>query len=94
VIEVKGTGDDARAVAATPQVAKYLERYGQVLVTNLRDFILVGRGADGAAQAGSGQPDTAIDVTHLGPAESITKADDRVGRGSLQVPSTARPATS
>ena len=49
VIEVKGTGDAAEAIAASPQVAKYLERYGQVLVTNLRDFVLVGRGADGAS---------------------------------------------
>jgi len=49
VIEVKGTGDTADAIAASPQVAKYLERYGQVLVTNLRDFVLVGRGADGAS---------------------------------------------
>jgi len=36
VVEIKGTGDDARAIAASPQVAKYLARYGQVLVTNLR----------------------------------------------------------
>lgn len=49
VIEVKGTGEDTGTVAASPQVAKYLERYGQVLVTNLRGFVLVGRGADGAA---------------------------------------------
>ena len=49
VIEVKGTGDAAEAIAASPQVAKYLEQYGQVLVTNLRDFVLVGRGADGAS---------------------------------------------
>ncbi|MDQ6833342.1 MAG: N-6 DNA methylase, partial [Chloroflexota bacterium] len=49
VIEVKGTAEDTGTVAASPQVAKYLERYGQVLVTNLRDFVLIGRGADGAA---------------------------------------------
>jgi len=28
-------------------VARYVERYGLVLVTNLRDFVLVGRGAGG-----------------------------------------------
>ena len=37
-IEVKGTADDAFAVAASEQVARYVERYGLVLVTNLRDF--------------------------------------------------------
>ncbi len=46
-IEVKGTADDAFAVAASEQVARYVDRYGLVLVTNLRDFVLVGRGVDG-----------------------------------------------
>jgi hypothetical protein len=47
-IEVKGTGDDAFAIAESEQVARYVERYGLVLVTNLRDFALVGAGADGS----------------------------------------------
>ncbi|MHB8049635.1 MAG: type ISP restriction/modification enzyme [Coriobacteriia bacterium] len=46
-IEVKGTGDDAFAIAKSEQVARYVERYGLVLVTNLRDFVLVGQAADG-----------------------------------------------
>ncbi|MDZ4167054.1 MAG: type ISP restriction/modification enzyme [Coriobacteriia bacterium] len=46
-IEVKGTADDARTTAEGEQVSRYIERYGLVLVTNLRDFILVGRSADG-----------------------------------------------
>jgi len=46
-IEVKGTSDDAFATANDEQVARYVERYGLVLVTNLRDFVLVGRAADG-----------------------------------------------
>ncbi len=46
-IEVKGTGDDVFAIAASEQVARYVERYGLVLVTNLRDFVLVGRGPGG-----------------------------------------------
>jgi hypothetical protein len=46
-IEVKPPADDAFAVAASEQVARYVERYGLVLVTNLRDFVLVGKGADG-----------------------------------------------
>ncbi|MDQ2731606.1 MAG: DNA methyltransferase, partial [Armatimonadota bacterium] len=47
VLEVKGAGDDIRKIAASDQVAKYWTRYGQVLVTNLRDFVLVGRDAAG-----------------------------------------------
>ena len=42
-IEVKGTGDDAGKIADSEQVKKYLAKYGQVLVTNLRDFVLVGK---------------------------------------------------
>lgn len=47
VIEIKGTGDEVRKIAASEQVLRYLGRYGQVLVTNYRDFLLVGRSADG-----------------------------------------------
>lgn len=46
-IEVKGTRDDAFVIAASEQVARYVDRYGLVLVTNLRDFVLVGRHASG-----------------------------------------------
>jgi len=49
VIEAKGTGDNADTIAHSPQVARYLERYGQVLVTTLRDFVLVGKDAGGKA---------------------------------------------
>ena len=42
-IEVKGTKDDAGKIADSEQVKKYLAKYGQVLVTNLRDFVLVGK---------------------------------------------------
>lgn len=47
VIEVKGTSDNVEVIAKTPQVQKYLDGYGQVLVTNYRDFLLVGRDAHG-----------------------------------------------
>ena len=47
-IEVKGTGDDVFAVAASEQVVRYVDRYGLVLVTNLRDFVLVGSDATGS----------------------------------------------
>jgi hypothetical protein len=47
VIEVKGTGEEVSAIAQTQQVSKYWQRYGQVLVTNYRDFVLVGRDFQG-----------------------------------------------
>ena len=47
VIEAKGVGDDVQQIAQSPQVRQYLEGYQQVLVTNYRDFILVGRDSEG-----------------------------------------------
>ncbi len=47
VIEVKSTSDDAWVVADSEQVSKYWNKYKQVLVTNYRDFVLIGRSADG-----------------------------------------------
>src|ERR1022692_455454 len=47
VIEIKSTSEDAWVVADGHQVTKYWGRYKQVLVTNYRDFVLVGRDADG-----------------------------------------------
>jgi len=43
VIEVKSTRDDAFLTSETKQVSRYWDKYGQVLVTNYRDFVLVGR---------------------------------------------------
>ncbi len=45
-IEVKAPREDAMRVALDEQVGRYLARYRQVLVTNLRQFILVGHDAD------------------------------------------------
>ena len=45
VVEVKGVADDAWVTAGSDQVSRYWDRYRLVLVTNLRDFVLVG--ADG-----------------------------------------------
>ncbi len=42
VMEVKGTGDDVLKIAGSDQVRGYLERYRQVLITNYRDFLLMG----------------------------------------------------
>lgn len=45
--EVKGLKEEVEKVAASKQVQKYLERYGLVLVTNYRDFLLVGSDESG-----------------------------------------------
>ncbi|MDE0127420.1 MAG: N-6 DNA methylase, partial [Bryobacterales bacterium] len=42
VVEVKGVDDSARLTAESDQVSRYRDRYGLVLVTNLRSFVLVG----------------------------------------------------
>ena len=47
VIEVKTVSDDAWLTAASDQVAGYWQGYRQVLVTNSRDFVLVGEDAAG-----------------------------------------------
>ena len=47
VVEVKGVWDDARLTAQSDQVSRYLGRYRLVLVTNLRDFILMGEDVSG-----------------------------------------------
>ncbi|MBI4324422.1 MAG: DNA methyltransferase, partial [Chloroflexi bacterium] len=47
VIEVKGAADDAWLTAEGEQVSRYWGKYRLVLVTNYRDFVLVGRDATG-----------------------------------------------
>ncbi len=47
VVEVKSARDDAWMTADGEQVSRYWGRYRLVLVTNTRDFVLVGAGADG-----------------------------------------------
>ena len=47
VVEVKPVGDDAWLTAASAQVNQYLQGYRSVLVTNTRDFVLVGEDAAG-----------------------------------------------
>lgn len=49
VVEVKPTSSDAWVTADGEQVSRYWNHYGQVLVTNYRDFVLVGRDSDGRA---------------------------------------------
>ena len=47
VVEVKSADDDAWLTAEGGQVSRYWNRYGLVLVTNTRDFVLVGEDAEG-----------------------------------------------
>lgn len=49
-IEVKPAGEDLSALAESEQVKKYLARYGQILLTNYREFLLVKRLPDGQAE--------------------------------------------
>jgi len=48
-IEIKSPKDDAWLTSDGEQVTKYWKEYGQVLVTNYRDFVLVGRDSEGHA---------------------------------------------
>ncbi len=47
VVEVKSASDDAWLTAESAQVSRYWSRYRLVLVTNTRDFVLVGEDAAG-----------------------------------------------
>ena len=47
VVEVKSADDDAWLTAEGDQVSRYWKRYGLVLVTNTRDFVLVGEDTEG-----------------------------------------------
>ena len=47
VVEVKAVDDDAWLTAVSDQVSRYWGRYRLVLVTNTRDFVLVGEDAAG-----------------------------------------------
>ena len=47
VVEVKSPADDAWLTAASAQASRYWGRYRLVLVTNARDFVLVGEDAGG-----------------------------------------------
>lgn len=49
VLEVKPAGDDAWLTAGSDQVSAYWEKYRLVLVTNTRDFVLLGEDAAGKA---------------------------------------------
>ena len=47
MVEVKPAGDDAWLTAESDQVSRYWDRYRLVLVTNTRDFVLLGEDSEG-----------------------------------------------
>lgn len=47
VVEVKGLSDETWLTAESGQVTRYFDRYRLVLVTNYRDFLLIGEDAQG-----------------------------------------------
>ncbi|HAZ63548.1 MAG TPA: DNA methyltransferase [Armatimonadetes bacterium] len=51
-LEVKSPSADVLAVAKSAQVQQYLGLYGQVLVSNLRDFVVVENGGGGGPRLG------------------------------------------
>ena len=50
VIEVKAVSEELANIIPTEQVKEYLAHYGQVLLTNYRDFLLLKRGPGSAIQ--------------------------------------------
>ena len=72
VVEVKAATDDAWLTADSAQVSKYWKRYRLVLVTNMRDFVLLG-------EDGVGKP---VKLETLRLAESVEDFESR-----LQTPS-------
>jgi hypothetical protein len=62
VIEVKGTSEDAWVVADGQQVSRYWGKYRQVLVTNYRDFVLIGQDVEGKP--------TKLETYRLAPSEA------------------------
>lgn len=49
VIEMKGVADETWLTAETDQVTKYFDKYRLVIVSNVRDFLIIGEGPDGKA---------------------------------------------
>ena len=68
VLEVKSADDDAWLTVGSDQVSKYWSRYRLVLVTNTRDFVLLGEDS-------AGQP-TKLETFRI--AESVTDFESRL----------------
>ena len=78
VIEIKSTGEDAWVIADGPQVSRYWGKYRQVLVTNYRDFVLVGQDAEGKP--------TKLETYRLAPSESaFWQAANQAGKTAARL---------
>jgi hypothetical protein len=87
VVEVKGWKDDLFITSDSPQVSKYWKSYGLVLVTNYRDFVLVGKDEQGQpmrleSHRLAGSEKTFRDLLHH-PRKATTERGDRF----LELPS-------
>jgi SAM-dependent methyltransferase len=80
VIEVKSAGDDAWLTADTAQVSKYFGAYRLVIVTNIRDFLIIGEGPDGRAANLESFRLAADAKTFWDMVAAPRKAADRIGR--------------
>lgn len=78
VIEVKSPGETVEFTAASAQVAKYWDRYRLVLVTNLRDWLLIGE-RDGKRVALEQHTLAATEVSFWALAEHPGKAQKERG---------------
>ena len=67
VVEVKAPDDDAFVTATSAQVSRYWTRYRLVLVTNTRDFVLVGEDTNG-------QP-AKLETFHLAATQTSSSTD-------------------
>ena len=67
MVEVKTPDNDAFVTATSAQVSRYWTRYRLVLVTNMRDFALVG-------EDGSGQP-AKLETFQLAAAQTSSSTD-------------------
>jgi ribulose bisphosphate carboxylase small subunit len=73
-IEAKATSADAWKTAESKQVRSYWARYRQVLVTNYRDFVLVGADEDGKC--------TVLETYRLAPDEEESGGGQRTPSNS------------
>ena len=85
-LEVKWTGEDVAKVSEDPQVNKYWERYGQVLVTKPERFHSAGQGHRRAQGRAGGVPPRGQRAGVLGRGQVPEQADRGSGRAVHRVP--------
>ena len=86
VVEVKPAGDDAWLTAESEQVSTYWNKYRLVLVTNTRDFVLLGEDAGGQAGKAGDVPADGVRRGVRGQAAAPPSVCARGWRGAGGVP--------